>query len=210
MWRRRTRLKEFFMPITIGAKPAGDFSNPMELLSDCHRRIERFLGVLVTITRQAQDGLMTGQQKEEWLRALEYFRNAAPRHTADEEESLFPRLRQIEQPQIKDALVKMQELEEDHEQANEWHAEVDHLGRRWLADTTLTRQEAEHLAEVLAWLTELYGRHLALEDESVFPLAAAVLPQNEKARIGVEMAQRRGLDPKRTLERASELSGFPK
>jgi len=63
---------------------------------------------------------------------------------------------------------------------------------------------------VLAWLTELYGRHLALEDESVFPLAAAVLPQNEKARIGVEMAQRRGLDPKRTLERASELSGFPK
>lgn len=42
------------MPITIGAKPAGDFSNPIELLSDCHRRIERFLGVLATVARQTR------------------------------------------------------------------------------------------------------------------------------------------------------------
>jgi hypothetical protein len=37
------------MPITIRAKPAGNFSNPLELLSDCHRRIERFLAVLVKL-----------------------------------------------------------------------------------------------------------------------------------------------------------------
>jgi hypothetical protein len=88
---------EFFMPITIGSKPAADFSNPIELLSDCHRRIKRFLAVLVSVARQAHDEPMTEKQREEWLRALDYFRNAAPRHTADEEESLFPRLRQIEQ-----------------------------------------------------------------------------------------------------------------
>ena len=41
------------MPITIGAKPTGGFSNPIELLSDCHRRIERFLAVLVTVARHA-------------------------------------------------------------------------------------------------------------------------------------------------------------
>ena len=31
------------MPITIGAAPEGSFAEPLRLLSDCHRRIERFL-----------------------------------------------------------------------------------------------------------------------------------------------------------------------
>jgi hemerythrin-like domain-containing protein len=195
------------MPVIIGAKPGGDFSNPMGLLTDCHRRIERFLGVLVKVAEQAQGAAMTPLQKEEWLRALEYFRNAAPRHTADEEESLFPRLRQIDEQRVKDALAKMQELEDDHVQANGWHDEVDRLGRRWLADGTLAREEAERLTDVLARLTALYEHHLPLEDETIFPLATAVLPHTEKARMGVEMAQRRGLDPQRTLQQAKELGG---
>lgn len=198
------------MPITIGAKPAGDFSNPMELLSDCHRRIERFLAVLVSVARQAQGGLMTDDQKQEWERALDYFRNAAPRHTADEEESLFPRLRQVDLPQIRDALAKMQKLEDDHERASEWHEQVDRLGRRWLAESRLGREETERLTEALAQLTELYAHHIVVEDESVFPLAAAVLPPIDKARIGIEMARRRGLDPQRTLERIDELGSILK
>lgn len=196
------------MPITIGAKPAGDFSNPIELLSDCHRRIERFLKVLVSVARQASGGPMTEEQKDEWLRALDYFRNAAPRHTADEEESLFPRLRQMEQAQVKDALAKMRELEEDHEKANQWHEQVDQLGRRWLLETTLKREDAERLTEALERLSELYAHHLLVEDESVFPMAATVLSQAEKAHIGIEMAQRRGLDPQKALQRTGELAGL--
>lgn len=185
------------MPITIGAKPAGDFSNPIELLSDCHRRIERFLGVLATVARQARGDPMTQQQRDEWVRALDYFRNAAPRHTADEEESLFPRLRQIDLPQIREALVKMQQLESDHVQAAEWHDQVEQLGRRWLANGRLTREEVAAISDALARLSDLYEGHIALEDQSVFPLAAAVLPRSEKAGMGIEMAQRRGLDPQR-------------
>src|SRR6185437_2368209 len=131
------------MPVTIGAKAAGDFSNPIELLGDCHRRIERFLAVLVAVTRQARGGPMAPEQRDEWLRALDYFHNAAPRHTADEKESLFPRLREIELPQIRDMLPKMQELENDHQQASEWHGQVEQLGRRWLADGPLTPEDTE-------------------------------------------------------------------
>jgi len=180
----------------------------MGLLTDCHRRIERFLGVLVKVAEQAQGSAMTPLQKEEWLRALEYFRNAAPRHTADEEESLFPRLRQIDEQRVKDALAKMQELEDDHVQANAWHDEVDRLGKRWLADGTLARDESDRLTEVLARLTELYQHHLPLEDESIFPLATAVLPHTEKTRMGAEMAQRRGLNPQQVLKQASELNAL--
>ena len=75
-----------------------------------------------------------------------------------------------------------------------WHAEVDQLGRRWLMETKLKREDAKRLMEALDQLTKLYAHHLVVEDESVFPLAAAVLPHTEKAHIGIEMAQRRGLD----------------
>jgi hemerythrin-like domain-containing protein len=194
------------MPITIGAKPAAAFSNPVELLSDCHRRIERFLAVLANIARQAHGAPMTEEQRDEWLRALDYFRNAAPRHTADEEESLFPGLRQIEHAQVRAALVKIEALENDHEQAAEWHEEVDRLGRRWLVNAKLKEGDAERLTETLKRLSDLYAHHIKIEDESVFPLAEVVLSHTEKAHIGIEMAQRRGLDPNRSLDRSTSGS----
>jgi hemerythrin-like domain-containing protein len=194
------------MPVTIGAKPSPDFSDPIQLLIDCHRRIERFLAVLVEVASQAKGGPMTNKQSQEWQQALDYFRNAAPRHTADEEESLFPRLRQLNQPEVERALLEMKELEADHDQAAEWHAIVDQLGRRWLSESVLGEDETERLTQALANLSQLYSRHIALEDSSLFPVATSLLAGTEKANIGTEMAQRRGLDPQRLAERLVELS----
>jgi hemerythrin-like domain-containing protein len=194
------------MPITIGAKPSPDFSNPIELLIDCHRRIERFLAVLVKVAAEAKGGAMTKEQSREWEQGLDYFRNAAPRHTADEEESLFPRLRRVPQPEVEHALAEMHELEADHEQADEWHQLVDHLGRKWLSATVLASHDSERLNQALANLSQLYSRHIALEDNSLFPIAAAVLAGTEKGEIGTEMAHRRGLDPQRLAEKLVDLN----
>jgi hemerythrin-like domain-containing protein len=194
------------MPITIGAKPSPDFSNPIELLIDCHRRIERFLAVLVKVAAEAKGGAMTKEQSRAWEQALDYFRNAAPRHTADEEESLFPRLRRVPQPEVEYALAEMHELEADHEQADEWHQLVDQLGRKWLSATGLASHDSERLNQALANLSQLYSRHIALEDNSLFPVAAAVLAGTEKAEIATEMAHRRGLDPQRLAEKLVDLN----
>ena len=78
------------MPIQIGAKVA-DVSKPMALLSDCHRRIEMFLGVLHGIA-QPENRLLTKDEQGSLEKALNYFHDAAPKHTADEELSLFPGL----------------------------------------------------------------------------------------------------------------------
>jgi hemerythrin-like domain-containing protein len=194
------------MPITIGAKPSPDFSNPIELLIDCHRRIERFLAVLVKVAAEAKGGAMTKEQSRAWEQALDYFRNAAPRHTADEEESLFPRLQRVPQPEVEYALAEMHELEADHEQADEWHQLVDQLGRKWLSATGLASHDSERLNQALANLSQLYSRHIALEDNSLFPVAAAVLAGTEKAEIATEMAHRRGLDPQRLAEKLVDLN----
>ena len=44
------------MAIQIGGRPDHGFHEPLGLLSDCHRRIERFLHVLVAVERQASGG----------------------------------------------------------------------------------------------------------------------------------------------------------
>lgn len=185
------------MPVTIGAAPAADFSHPLGMLNDCHRRIERFLGALVKVVEQANGGTMNAMQKRDWLNALEYFRKAAPRHTADEEDSLFPRLRRISDSKIEAALRDVAQLETEHRRAEPLHALVDEIGQRWIDQESLSKDDTRQLRDALAELTRLYDGHIVLEEQAVFPLAAALLPQAEKAKMGVEMAERRGLDPKR-------------
>ena len=77
------------MPTVIGAKRESDFEDPIGMLGDCHRRIERFLNALFTIATDAKGGPLTNEQQATLTTSLRYFREAAPKHTADEEESLF-------------------------------------------------------------------------------------------------------------------------
>lgn len=181
------------MPIIIGAKRESDFSDPIGLLGDCHRRIERFLGVLIRVADQAHGGSLTEEQRASWETALRYFREAAPKHTEDEEQSLFPRLRKIDRPDLQALLARVDSLEEEHVCAEKGHAEVDRLGQLWLSDGKLPSGQAARLTTVLAQLEELYRHHIAMEDAEVFPIAAEALPASERAAVGNEMASRRRL-----------------
>jgi len=100
------------MPVQIGAT-THNFSDPTGLLSDCHRRIEMFLGTLMAVA-EVIDRPPTEDTARALESALRYFAQAAPKHTADEEESLFPRLRQIRHAEMQAAFSKLKELEEEH------------------------------------------------------------------------------------------------
>jgi hemerythrin-like domain-containing protein len=177
------------MPVQIGQKPESDFSNPLGLLSDCHRRIERFLGVLVRISEKRNGAELSAEEKAALETALTYFRDAAPKHTSDEEDSLFPRLREAAVA----ALECLENLEGDHQAAARDHEIVDLLGTRWLTDGKLASEHAVELSEALTRLSSLYTRHITIEDTELFPLAAKVLPANQLAAVGREMADRRGV-----------------
>src|SRR5690606_30622342 len=115
-------------PIQLNAQPLADFDRPIDMLEDCHRRIERFLRMLQAVTLAAtNDGRMTEDAADALQIALRYFRNAAPKHTADEEESLFPRMRATGDPRVASVLGKLDELERDHDRAQQLHAVVDRL-----------------------------------------------------------------------------------
>src|ERR1700761_783023 len=81
------------MAIQIGAKPDSGFDDPIGMLKDCHRRIESFLGILCVVVEREQGRTLRDEERVAVQAALQYFRTGGKRHTADEEESLFPRLR---------------------------------------------------------------------------------------------------------------------
>lgn len=181
----------------VNAKLDNDFDNPLGLLSDCHRRIEKFLEQLLRVTQVARGGVLQPQQHEALATALRYFRNAAPLHTADEETSLFPRLRELAQngnETAQRALVVMERLEADHDAADLRHAEIDEIGTRWLEQSTLDAADVKKLETELRELRAFYAAHIAVEDTELFPLADEVLEENAVENLGREMASRRGLD----------------
>lgn len=179
------------MPVTIGARTQSGFGDPFGLLSDCHRRIETFLGVLVKAGELGPEG-MGEAERQSLRRALDHFQNAAPKHTEDEEASVFPRLRAACESGAPEALRAIESLETDHEEADRMHAELDRLGREWIETATLDEKKLRRFREIAGRLSDVYARHIALEDNEVFPLARRKLTDGEVRLIGREMAARRG------------------
>jgi hemerythrin-like domain-containing protein len=178
------------MPIGIGQPADHSFDEPLGLLSDCHRRIEYFLTVLLTYAERPSHSL-TYEQKLEIQDALAYFESAGPRHTADEERSLFPRLRTSSDPDAVRALETLERLERDHEIADLHHRAVDELWRRRLALEELPPVEMRELRDRLGVLQAIYKDHITAEDCDVFPIAARVLTRAQLHEVGQEMANRR-------------------
>ena len=177
------------MPVQIGVG-VHDFSDPTGFLSDCHRRIEMFLGALEAVAKVI-DRPLTEEIRGALDGALRYFREAAPKHNADEEESLFPRMRRIENPDIRSALAKLEKLEEEHRWAAPLHAEVERMGRVCLSGGKLSQAEIESFRGAVSGLASMYREHIRLEDELVFPAAARLMSASDRAAIGDEMAGRR-------------------
>ena len=181
------------MRIQIGGRSHHGFDEPLGLLSDCHRRIEHFLGVLVAVEQRLAGERLDAECRQALQAALTYFETAAPRHTADEEDSLFPRLRASGDAAAREALAVVQQLERDHDIADEHHAAANAIVRRWLDEGRLSGGDPAALRHHLAALQALYRTHIAVEDDQLFPAAARVLDDEALREIGCEMAARRGL-----------------
>ena len=180
--------------VDLGRVKESSFARPLSLLSECHRRIERFLADMSGVINSRKGGVLDDSDRSALAGAVQYFSVAAPRHTADEEESLFPRLRSANVEEANQVLEEIGRLEADHERADACHAEANALASRWLSEGTLSAAETNRLSKLLETLVAIYREHIAIEDSRVFPAAAAVLPANELEAVGREMAARRGLD----------------
>ncbi len=174
--------------VQIGAKPDSGFDDPIGMLKDCHRRIESFLQVLCLVADRARGRRLSDEEAAAVKSALSYFRSGGQRHTADEEESLFPRMRgQLDASQVEE----LHRLEDDHRRANELHEEIDELYQIWLESGLLSEDNQQTLLESTKELEGIYKAHIKVEEEAVFPQAARTLDKASIEAMGHEFRARR-------------------
>lgn len=177
----------------IGQKPESDFSQPIGMLEDCHKRILSFMETLVTLAESDTSAPLSPANRDSLERSLRYFREAAPRHNADEEESLFPEMRRHSGAQASAVLERLATLEGDHRWVETQHSEIDAIGTRWLTAGVLDRGDNTRLRALVHPLQRFYLHHIDIEEKEIFPAARRVLSPSETEKVGKEMAERRGV-----------------
>jgi hemerythrin-like domain-containing protein len=181
------------MPVSVGQGPQPDFDHPIELMMDCHRRIEKFLDVL---DRVAAKNELDAEHRRALRTALNYFNSAGPRHNHDEEGDLFPALSAFGGAAAR-LVEKMDRLAAEHRMAEEMHARLNQLGRKWLKSRRLSEVDLAEFRILIERLMNFYAAHIATEENDVFPMAAAVLSPETLRQIGQNMRARRIENPGR-------------
>lgn len=176
------------MPINIGDKPQADFNSPLELMMDCHRRIERFLQVLQKV---AQAPSLDEPNRAALRAALDYFKISGPRHNQDEERSLLPAMLASGNVAVAEAVVQLNRLAAEHAIADQKHQRLGVVAEEWLGTNIISEENRRELMGLIASLIDLYQSHIAMEEQEIFPLASRVLAPQTLASIGEQMRQRR-------------------
>ena len=183
---------------------APTFGDPLGMLRACHRRIERALEVTERIAVLEHEGPLDEKAREALAATLRYFGVGVPRHSADEDESLFPRLRAA--GDIGGAADTAERLAEEHELLGTAHREIDALGQELLSTGRFSCADRRaRFGLLIERLRTLYGEHIRVEDEELFPAAERALDPAELEAVGAEMAARRGIDWQQHRRALSQL-----
>lgn len=157
---------------------------PLEHLMACHRRIEARLATL----QRAGEALREG--REEALAAVHsafaFMETSGAMHTRDEEESVFPRLRER---LTAEETAMVEELEADHAEADRRYARLVSVVERYEAGEEVSGE----YRKAAGALCGLVRRHIEVEDARLLDVARRELSGEQLAMIAAEMKQRRGL-----------------
>jgi len=170
----------------IGGRDAGDRSDNRVVrgLLECHERIRRFTGYAARLGEEA--AFEDDQVRDAAQAVVRYFSVALPLHSADEDESIAPRLAGAPD-EVQVALASMTAQHVDI------HRVIDELLPLWEAVAAEPSRRAElrdRLAAGAVRLGMMFTEHLGLEERVVLPAIEALAPE-VVARIGDEMTARR-------------------
>jgi hemerythrin-like domain-containing protein len=178
--------------------PSGGFDEPLELWLACHERVQRFCALLDRLRRHVEQHGADSEAAESATSIRRYFNEAAPRHHADEEIDLFPRLlRRLDE----------RSLQIDGAEAARVRSAIDTLTAEhrandavWTAlDATLAQIEQGVSARLDAGQVESFGltyrQHIKLEESLVMPALQSHLSEADWKEVGTVMARRRGVVP---------------
>ncbi len=160
-------------------RPDGEAPNaPLALLRACHRRIRLFTEMAGRIAAATADDAAVAEAAAAVER---YFFVALPKHVADEEESLAPRLGRTP------CAAALSEMAGQHRRIEE---ALDTLRPHWQALGRRQGAPDRGLAGLTARMAALWEPHLALEEREIFPLVET-MEQEPRDAVWREMRARR-------------------
>jgi pyridoxamine 5'-phosphate oxidase len=171
---------------------APSFDEPLEMLEACHGRIEAQLATLERLAPHvASHGCDTGARAA--ARAvMRYFDTSGVQHHRDEDEDLFPLLRELA------AERGRAEISAVADELGREHAVMDGQWSRLRERLASIANGAEARGldpEELARFTWTYRRHMETEAASLLPFAKEALSEAQRAALGRRMAARREAQP---------------
>jgi hemerythrin-like domain-containing protein len=169
--------------------PAADFDHPIDLLDGCHERVRRNCALAARISAQLESRGVDEEVRTAARSVLRYFGEAARNHHLDEESDLFPALilaADSDSRPAAQALVDRLKAE---------HVALGHLwdDMRVRLELIAEGQDATIPEELAKEFTDAYERHIVLEEAELLPLARLSLDDEALSRLGIAMAERRGV-----------------
>jgi len=173
--------------------PAG-FDEPLEMLTGCHRRIEKHLETLKRLREHVEAHGVDAEATAAAQSVLRYFALAAVNHLEDEERDLFPMI----EGRINDAgeAARFRQFRE--------LVEADH--RRLEAAWSRLRKPLEGISEGLTRalprndvhaFVDAYARHIVAEESVLQEFVDRWLDDGDRQMLGRAMAARRGVQAPR-------------
>lgn len=177
-------MTDFFTPHGAG------FDSPIELLEACHEKVRRFAKLAQRIAQHIEKTGIDRKAQEAAESVLRYFTIAAPLHHQDEEDDLFPALKNLTmetlgEEQFKKLNITIQELESEHDALGLLWSEIEKWLHNIMANKPCTAPKS--LDEFAA----KYIDHADREEQSIYP-HAQLLSHDTLRIIGVKMSERRG------------------
>lgn len=166
--------------------PRAATEDALDQLDRTHRRHDQALAALLEAAGHLAAGRAGPGDLDDIGEAIAYFERAVPRHFADEEDSLFPRLDAALPARRGD----LDRLRAEHTEHLADHARLRELFDGWGADVP-GPDDAAALLAVAQRHAATHRRHVELEDE-LFAEARAALSPEALTAIADEMDARRG------------------
>lgn len=177
--------------IKLGAPATQVKRDAVDMLLACHQRIRNFTGIATRLA--AVEGAGAPEIANAAEAVHRYYAIALPLHEADENDSVYPRLRERLTDQGERA--SLQSMVDQHGPIDAVVARLLPLWEKLKLQPELRTEYATALNEDSQRLQQLWTEHLALEEEIVFPLIRSRLTANDLRDIHREMKVRRGVNP---------------
>jgi hemerythrin-like domain-containing protein len=173
--------------------PTAGYDEPLELWQACHERVLRMVGLLQRLCEHLEREGADEKARVTATSILRYFDEAAPKHHADEEQDLFPRL--LQRLRAREDTAAAEKVADEIASLEADHAEMKSI---WLAlREVLLQIEAGRAGVIDAALAALfatrYRHHVEVEDTKIAPALRRALTDKDLATIGQAMAARRGV-----------------